>query len=1146
MKKKIIIGLLSLTAVCCAGTAIGCSGGDEEKLPVEVVNGGFETGDLSGWTVEYGDAYDDDSVSSRRTFSYSADVDPHGYVIPINQTGNWYLSGKGFDNARPSTRTGAIRSDNFVLTGDGTVSMKLAGGAQATSRSDTAEQKPLSQVCYVGIYRASDNKMIASQTNRYFAEDASNIELEDYQNGTCYTDNFCQYKIELADYIGEELYIRIVDNDTSYYYGYLSVDDIRIGKSAEPQSEGAYFTKSANRSEAEQSSIYEIANGGFETGSLAGWEIKEGLAFSDDGVNCDPFWWAEQIPYERDGNYHYGYYNPTAVGVMRSSVFTVGGSGFVTYKLGGCRDNNSAYLRFIEIKDGGEEEEIFTVSNFAFKDMQFPNVANGLRVINLNQYRVDLSAYAGRQFVIEAVDNNSSSDMAGCIVLDSVITYHQTKPQFTDWFDVVTEVREEIPENEFQVRNGGFETGDFTGWTMTGEIGVITDDSTWWVEKLPYNKSGKFHFSGMCYDKNDKGEPIYDRVINYEMNTGTLTSEYFTVGGRGIMTFKLGGAYDPRFSYISLINDRDEEVARYSNYMFADRGLGNINRNSNVANMVDYRADLTRWYGQRLKIRLCDFGTSNWGLLIADSFITYYTDNDINRFPEKTFEAVNLLGFEERASSPYQIENGNFERGNLDGWEMNGNIGNVSYEYLWWDQWYTFNKEGLYLFSGFSGNEGDRGTLTSSPFTVAGSGYITYLLGGGKNPDLCYLEVVDAENPQKVYCRFANDRYSKVEGSFTGVPVTVGCEGFGANMNLYKADISKLMGHKVRLRLVDNATGDWGLLFADDFITYYADKNDLPSNAYTAVDILGAPDIESAEYDLNLAYKDEVALKLLNGENGCFDYLIAYNENAAEVKFNEFNLKLYFDPEGKIENGFEKTYKVKITVRTVDKFHDNKVELHEVEITVNAYFDDRQINNGDFETGDLTGWTVVEGNVHYDKAVSGMSTFWGEDISYNQGGNYHFDGWQAQFAEEETYALQSSLFTLSGSGYISFKMGGRSAVFEVYKKDGTRIAVYENTAFSDEHFPHIDEGCMLATMQTYVADLSDYIGEELYIRILDGKEGGEFGIAMFDDIVTYYETAPDVENGKDIIRLNSATSSTGEAYDYELKWQTAVNILENN
>lgn len=84
------------------------------------------------------------------------------------------------------------------------------------------------------------------------------------------------------------------------------------------------------------------------------------------------------------------------------------------------------------------------------------------------------------------------------------------------------------------------------------------------------------------------------------------------------------------------------------------------------------------------------------------------------------------------------------------------------------------------------------------------------------------------------------------------------------------------------------------------------------------------------------------------------------------------------------------------------------------------------------------------------------------------------------------------------------------------------------------------------TLPTYVADLSDYIGEELYIRILDGKEGGDFGIAMFDDIVTYYGFAPDVENGKDIIRLNGDTSSTGAVCDYELKWLLAVNISENN
>lgn len=1130
MKKKIIIGLLAVTALSSACIAAGCSDG-EKKLPSVVLNGGFETADLSGWTVEYGDAYDDDSVSSRKTFSYSADVDPNGYVIPVNQTGNWYLSGRGFDNKRPSTCTGAIRSDNFVLGGDGVISMKLAGGAQATARSDTAAQKPAAEVCYVGIYRASDDRMIAYQTNRYFAEDASNIKLEDYENGTCYTDNFCEYKIDLEDYIGEELYIRIVDNDTGYYYGYLSVDDIRIGKSAEPQQEGAYFTKSVKRGTSDAGSIYEIENGGFETGNLAGWDIVEGLAFSDDGVNGDPYWWAEQIPYEREGNFHYGYYNPAAVGRMRSSVFTVGGTGYVTYKLGGCSNNESAYLRFILIDTDGTEREVLKTSNFAFKDMQFPNVANGMRVINLNQYRVNLSQFSGKQMYIEVVDNNSSGDMAGCIVLDSVKTYHETVPVYNECFDVIYEVKEVIAENEFQVKNGGFETGDLTGWIMNGNIGEVTADDTWWVERLPYNKSGKFLFSG---------------VNGYEQNTGMLTSEYFTVGGRGIMTFKIGGAYDPRFSYVSLLNERDEEVARYSNYLFADRGLGLINKGSNLANMVTYRADLDEWYGQRLKIRLCDLGTSNWGLFTADSFITYYTDNDINRFPANTFEAVNLLKNAVRPDSEYQIKNGNFETGNLDGWELSGNIGNVSYEYLWWNEWYTFNKEGLYFFNGFAGAEGDRGTLTSSAFTVAGSGYITYRLGGGMNNDLCYLEVIDADNPQTVYCRFANDRFSKIGGVFTGVPITVGREGFGANMNLYKADLTKLKGVRVKLRLVDNASSDWGLMFADDFVTYYENADFLPKDAYLAVDTLGAPDVESLETELNLAYRNEVALKLLNGENGCYEYLVYYDENTAEVKFDSQNLKLYLAPEGKIENGFEKIFTVKIKVRTVDKFHENKVELHEVEITVKAYFDNKQINNGDFETGDLTGWTVDGGRVHTDNAVSGLSTFWNEGISYNQGGNYHFDGWNAQYEENETYALKSDIFTLSGSGFISFKMGGRSAMLEVYKKDGTRIAVYENTAYKNVNFPHIDEGCMLATMQTYVADLSDYIGEELYIRILDGKEGGDFGIAMFDDIVTYYGFAPDVENGKDIIRLNSDTSSTGAVCDYELKWLLAVNISENN
>ena len=54
-----------------------------------VYNGGFESSDLSGWTIEYGDAYTDDSVSSRENF-YFKDDEKH-QLIDVNKTGNWYL-----------------------------------------------------------------------------------------------------------------------------------------------------------------------------------------------------------------------------------------------------------------------------------------------------------------------------------------------------------------------------------------------------------------------------------------------------------------------------------------------------------------------------------------------------------------------------------------------------------------------------------------------------------------------------------------------------------------------------------------------------------------------------------------------------------------------------------------------------------------------------------------------------------------------------------------------------------------------------------------------------------------------------------------------------------------------------------------------
>lgn len=1086
--KKIIIGLLAVTAAACACAVAGCK--HKEALPSTVVNGGFETGDLSGWTVEYGDAYDDNSVSSRKTFSYSADVDPHGYVIPVNQTGNWYLSGKGYDNKRPSSCTGAIRSDNFVLGGDGNISMKLAGGSQAAARAETAGMKPSSEVCYVGIYRASDDRMIACQTNHYFAEDASNIDIADYENGTCYTDNFCKYNINLSQYIGEELYIRIVDNDTSYYYGYLSVDDIRIGKTAEAQAEGAYFAKSANAA-AQEVSEYEVKNGGFETGNLDGWEVTEGLAFSDDGVNPDPYWWAEQIPYEREGNYHYGYYNPTATGRMRSSVFTVGGTGIVTYKLGGCADNNSAYLRFMEKVQGGEDREILRVSNFAFKDMQFPNIQNGLRLINMTQYLLDLSDCMGKKMYIEAVDANSSDNMAGCLVLDSVKTYHEKRPVFTDWFEVERDFSELIPESVYQIKNGGFETGDLYGWEITGDIGEVTSEKVWGAHNLTYARNGGFHFSGF---KNEAGR-------------GTLTSSPFTVGGSGWMTFRLGGAHDPRFCYISLM-DGGTEVARYSNLLFHDAGPDNVGRGTNLANMVSYRADLSEWLGRQLRIRIVDEGTSNSCYITADSFVTYYADGDIARFPADTKEAVNILKNENLPETAYQIKNGSFEGddgfGSLDGWQLNGNIGGVTYDYIWWNEWYTFNKKGLNFFSGFAGNEADKGTLTSSAFTVGGSNIITYRLGGGMDSSKCYLEVIDADDGNKVYYRFGNEKFSTKGGIFTGLPVTVGCEGFGANMVLYKADLSKISGKRVKLRLTDNATADWGLLFADDFVTYYENAGSVPASASAATDILPKPYFSDKEVTLNFAHAGNNTVKLIpDGADAYYTHTFTLENAVGGVSLSGNVVTV--NP-ASVVAGMSENYSVTVKAESVFTL-TGEVVSRTFKLNIQAICDDRLIVNGNFETGDLTGWiySVAQDSIDFGR-VEGADFYWGNpENNFNKEGKYLFTGIEtsAGTAQEEGMGtLRSVTFTLKQNAWISFMLGGAHNA-----NCGIRIRSAADDGILAE-FNNVGRGHD-GVMDKYKYQFGGMDGDmQCYVEIFDNAKNG-WGLVVADAICTYCPEEPE-------------------------------------
>ena len=172
--------------------------------------------------------------------------------------------------------------------------------------------------------------------------------------------------------------------------------------------------------------------------------------------------------------------------------------------------------------------------------------------------------------------------------------------------------------------------------------------------------------------------------------------------------------------------------------------------------------------------------------------------------------------------------------------EVEGNCFGVSSDTVWWNETYLFNKTGTYFFNGWSGNEGDTGTLVSSAFEVGGSGYITFKLGGGKNSELCNIEIIDATT-NEVLARFGNHLYRDLNRTYptNGVIKDLESDGYYlANMVLYKADLSSLIGRNVKIRINDQAVNDWGLLFCDDFVTYYENQTSINQNAVPAKNLL--------------------------------------------------------------------------------------------------------------------------------------------------------------------------------------------------------------------------------------------------------------------------------------------------------------------
>ena len=170
------------------------------------------------------------------------------------------------------------------------------------------------------------------------------------------------------------------------------------------------------------STAYRMPNGALE--DVTGWSGMTGI-FSNNST----YW--DKHETNNDGYYYVGVDGATdtlsGTETVTSPTFVVGGSGWITFKLGSMRPNEGTtlrniYLEVVEDAADGDDVVLARVRNILFKD---PEAA-----LRLNDYKLDLSQYKGKTVFIRAVDNENGLDFRS-LYLDAFVTWYAAEPADT-------------------------------------------------------------------------------------------------------------------------------------------------------------------------------------------------------------------------------------------------------------------------------------------------------------------------------------------------------------------------------------------------------------------------------------------------------------------------------------------------------------------------------------------------------------------------------------------------------------------------------------------------------------------------------------------------------------------------------------------
>ncbi|MDF3014740.1 MAG: hypothetical protein K0Q78_2944, partial [Cellvibrio sp.] len=325
----------------------------------------------------------------------------------------------------------------------------------------------------------------------------------------------------------------------------------------------------------------------FEAGDLIGWCSSGGDAFTDLGVTNETNWW--NGVFKQEGLFHFWGFNSgedVAVGQMRTGDFVLEGDGKIDYRIAGGNDLNNLYLAVVRastneilMKDTGVDSETYVEKTF------------------------DASEFIGEKLYLRAHDSATakpasssrlSSVRSSSSRSSAVVTSSSRSSAVVSSSSSATQTSSAASSQVSGLLVYDFEAGNLNGWTTEGSafsVAAISSDTHFW-DGIPFNQQGARH--------------LWSFKAGGDQPQGRMTTNVFTLGGDGIIRFKVSGGNDINNLYIAVIRPGTDTI------------LGRVT-GSNTEAYAETSLNLSSYIGENLQVQLVDKSSSGFGHINIDN-----------------------------------------------------------------------------------------------------------------------------------------------------------------------------------------------------------------------------------------------------------------------------------------------------------------------------------------------------------------------------------------------------------------------------------------------------------------------------------------------------------------------------------------------